>query len=321
MILPGQDQPGMLETLLCKIFADTPERYCIDAFFKYVKKQCPDSSVSNLDKARTRVFLVTKPKLCASVGVAAQKGYWDLDHEVLEPAHKFLQSLMEPQPQPITPAVPPNIDLPPKPQPITSEVLLLVEGKDSLNFFDALWKHLKLSDQLKIMNFGGVKQLKKFLIGLPSASGFGDVKVMGIIQDAEQSSIRTFQSVSANLERAKLPVPTKPEQLSCDGQPAVGIMILPGQDQPGMLETLLCKIFADTPERYCIDAFFRCVQEKCPDSSVSNPDKACARAFLATKPKSYCSVGVAANEGYWNLDHEVLEPARKFLQSLAAAAD
>ena len=43
--------------------------------------------------------------------------------------------------------------------------------------------------------------------------------------------------------------------------------------------------------------------------------------FLATKPDSYPSVGIAAKKGYWPLDHEALEPARTFLQSVAAAAN
>ncbi|WP_219335633.1 hypothetical protein, partial [Candidatus Synechococcus spongiarum] len=74
-------------------------------------------------------------------------------------------------------------------------------------------------------------------------------------------------------------------------------------------------------ERHCIDAFFKCVQEQCPDSRVSNPEKARARVFLATKKKPHPSVGVAARIGYWDLGQEVLEPTRKFLQSLTAATD
>ena len=208
----------------------------------------------------------------------------------------------------------------PKPEPITKEALLLVEGKDPLRFFEILCKHLGLSQQLQIMNFGGVNQLRGFLVGLPGASGFADVKSIGIIRDAETNATGAFQSVTASLGRAGLATPAKPEQLSWDGQPAVGILILPGQGRPGMLETLLCETFADAPENCCIDAFFKCV-EQCPDSDVRNPDKARVRAFLATKRDPYPSVGVAAREGYWNLDHEALEPARTFLQAVAAAVN
>ena len=45
----------------------------------------------------------------------------------------------------------------PKPEPITKEALLLVEGKDSRNFFAAMCDHLSLSHKLQIINFGGIK--------------------------------------------------------------------------------------------------------------------------------------------------------------------
>ena len=41
-----------------------------------------------------------------------------------------------------------------------------------------------------------------------------------------------------------------------------------------MLETLLCEAFSDTPECHCIDAFFRCIEEKSPDSNIRKLDKA-----------------------------------------------
>lgn len=208
----------------------------------------------------------------------------------------------------------------PQQKPITEEALLVVEGKDQLNFFEALCEHLSLSHQMRIMNFGGVSELRRFLSGLRGLSGFRYVKRIGIIRDAETNPTGAFQNVTASLKNAGLAIPSKPEQLSCGGQPAVGVLILPGPDKPGMLETLLCETFADTPERHCIDTFFECVN-RCPDANIQNPDKARARAFLTTKPDSYPSVGVAARKRYWNLNHQVLEPARTFLQSVAAAAN
>lgn len=209
----------------------------------------------------------------------------------------------------------------PQPQPITKEALLLVEGKDPLHFFEALCNHLSLSRQLQTMNFGGVKELRGFLVGLRGQSGFRNVKSIGIIQDAETGAAAALQSVHTSLKHAGLTVPNEPEQVSWDGQPAVGVLILPGQDKSGMLETLLCETFVDGPERRCIDAFFRCVQKQCPGANIKNTDKAHARAFLATKSDPYPSVGIAARKGYWPLDHEALEPARTFLKSVAAAAN
>ncbi len=87
----------------------------------------------------------------------------------------------------------------PQPQPITKEALLLVEGKDPRNFFDALSEHLSLSQQLEIINFGGVGELRSFLIGLCVGSGFRSVKRIGIIRDAEKDATGAFQSVQASL--------------------------------------------------------------------------------------------------------------------------
>ena len=108
-------------------------------------------------------------------------------------------------------------------------------------------KSLSLSHQLQIKKFGGIDQLKSALLALPGASGFADVKSIGIIRDADADSTAAFQSVKANLRNAGLVAPEEPEKLSCDAQPAVGVLILPGQGEPGMLETLLCKTFADAP--------------------------------------------------------------------------
>ena len=144
---------------------------------------------------------------------------------------------------------------------------------------------------------------------------------MGIIRDAEANPDGAFASVQGSLKQAGLTVPTTPGQLLWDEQPAVGVLILPGQGRRGMLETLLCETFADAPERCCIDTFFKCVEEQCPEAEVKNLDKARARVFLATKQDPHPSVGVAGKKGYWKLDHEALKPAREFLESVAAAAE
>ena len=53
---------------------------------------------------------------------------------------------------------------------------------------------------------------------------------------------------------------------------------------------------------------------------MKNPDKARAHAYLTTKPNPHFSVGVAAKNGYWNLNHSVFSTVRDFLQMIAASA-
>ena len=201
-----------------------------------------------------------------------------------------------------------------QPKEITFRVQLLVEGNDQRNFFEAFIEHLSLAD-IQIQNFGGVNELRAFLLALANAPGFREaVQSVGIVRDAETSAQAAFQSVQSSLENAGLPVPNQPERRA-GSSPAVTVLILPGDNSPGMLETLLNETFANTPEEACINTFFDCV-EALPTVSINNPDKARAYAYLTTKPNPHHSVGMAAKQSYWDLDHDVFSRVRQFLRAL-----
>ena len=198
----------------------------------------------------------------------------------------------------------------PEPAITTLPIQLLVEGNDQRNFFEAFIEHLSL-DNIQIQNFGGVKELRGFLLALASAPGFREtVQSVGIVRDAETSAQDALQSVQSSLSNAGLPMPNQP-----GGSPAVTVLILPGDNCPGMLETLLNETFANTPEEACINAFFECVEDA-SGVSIQRPHKARAQAYLATKPEPHLSVGVAAKRDYWDLDHDVFDQVRQFLRDL-----
>ena len=198
---------------------------------------------------------------------------------------------------------------------IERKIQLLVEGKDQLNFFEKFIDHLSLTN-VQIHDFGGVTELRDFLLALVNASDFREtVQSVGIVRDAETSAEGAFQSVQSSLKKVKLPVPDSPEQ--CAGtSPTVTVLILPGGNRQGMLETLLCESFGATSVVGCIDDFFECVKAL-PGVSIKRLDKARARVYLTTKPESHVSVGVAAKKGYWDLDHSVFSTVRNFLQLIA----
>lgn len=201
------------------------------------------------------------------------------------------------------------------PRKIESAVQLLVEGKDSEGFFKALIRHLGLTS-VQIQDFGGVNDLRNFLRAFVSGPDFPLVTSIGIVRDAEASSTRAFESVQGSLKGVELPVPHAAGQLLGD-RPAVAVMILPGANRAGMLETLLNETVRGDQVQSCIDDFFRCVKKHC-GKQVRRPDKARAHAYLATKPDPHLSVGFAAERGYWNLDHQALEPLRAFLREIAS---
>lgn len=190
---------------------------------------------------------------------------------------------------------------------------LLVEGNDPRNFFEALIKYLECRD-VQIHNFGGIDELPAFLRGFTGATGYSSVTSLGIVRDAEGDANGAWQSVRSALENAKMPVPEHVGQRSV-GKPSINVFILPGHNQPGMLETLLNQTFANAPVDECIDTFFQCV-EGISQKQIQRPDKARAHAYLATRPEPHVSVGVAAMKGYWNLAHSVFGPLRSFLTEL-----
>ena len=90
-ILPGGADDGMLETLLCRTFAGTEMGRCVDEFLKCAKK-------SNSDKSRAHAWLATRQDPHVSVGVAAQKDYWNFDHEAFDAVREFLRALAQERP-------------------------------------------------------------------------------------------------------------------------------------------------------------------------------------------------------------------------------
>lgn len=202
-----------------------------------------------------------------------------------------------------------------RPKQIEKPKRLLVEGNDQRNFFEAFIEHLSLKD-IQVQNFGGVNDLRDFLLAFVNvnAPDYASVKSVGIVRDAEKSGESAFQSVQGALRNADLSVPGKVGERT-GGKPGVSVLILPGEDKPGRLETLLCRTFEGTEVDRCIDDFFKCA-EGLPNVSINKPDKARAFAYLTTQPDPHHSVGVAAKNDVWDLDHEVFRETRDFLRAL-----
>ena len=197
---------------------------------------------------------------------------------------------------------------------ISKKKQLLVEGNDQRNFFEAFTAHLGISESVQIHNFGGVDELRGFLAAFVKMPNFKSVRSIGIVRDAEASEPAAFQSVQSSLTNADLPAPARLVRSIAD-DPTVAVLVLPGDGNPGMLETILCRTFHGQEVNRCVDDFFACV-ENLPDVSIGNLDKARAYAYLVTKPDAHHSVGVAAKAGVWNLDHPAFGDVREFLIAL-----
>lgn len=184
--------------------------------------------------------------------------------------------------------------------------LLLVEGNDDRNFFNVMLKHCD-RDDIQVLEFGGVYKLRSYLPALVASPGWHQVVSLGIIRDAENDAESAEASVRGAAANAGLQM---------DGSaPRVSLLVLPDGERPGMLETLLCDSFADSPINDCINEFLACSTERA-GANVKRMAKARAHAYLATREDPHVSVGVAAQKDYWDLDHPAFEQLRGFIADL-----
>lgn len=199
---------------------------------------------------------------------------------------------------------------------IKSNKLLLVEGNDDQNFFQKLMQEILLDD-IQIISMGGKDGFKtpnfKSVINIP---GFREVKSLGIIRDADNNADNVFRGICAVLKECGLPEPTQPIQITSTSF-KVGILIIPPNIGKGQIEDLCLSSLKEYSEMECIDNYFKCLKNKLPtDRFPKELSKAKIQAFLASREESVPHLGVAAQRGFFPLDHNIFEDIKIFLRSL-----
>ena len=198
--------------------------------------------------------------------------------------------------------------------PIKSNKILAVEGSDEENFFGALLKHINIAD-CDIRKVGGKDQFKDKLPALKISRGFLNadgtpfVTHLAIIRD--ENGDDAFTSV-VNILKKEGFTPPKKHGLHSNGNPKIGIFIMPGTTIKGtMLEDLCLESVKDHPSMKCVNEFASCVCGL--ETRPKSLSKAKAQTFLATQPDIVNSVGLGAQKNYWDFDSPTLDELKKFL--------
>lgn len=229
---------------------------------------------------------------------------------------------MQPEPPPY---IHPSVR---KPEEVKKERVLLVEGRDELNYFTALLKFIHLEDHVQIIEIGGKDKFLDTFPAFLNLPGFNQITAYAIIRDADDSHINTYESIKGLLKKYGQPCPPHSNAYYTGNGVKVGIFILPGNAETGMLESLCLQTIANHPAMPCVEDFMRCINanlEQKPSHSLhdttkmyrpKNGEKAKLLAFLATLHEATTSIGIAAQKGYWPFDHEALANLRAFLREL-----
>ena len=202
--------------------------------------------------------------------------------------------------------------------------LLLGEGQDEVNFFGALLKHLG-KDDVQVLQYGGKQKLSGFLSVLKVDPLWDEVEALLITRDSDFPRERSLDpaaqtawtSVIDVVRSQGLPVPRVHAELygaEDRGTLRVGVFILPDGAADGMLEDLCLAAAADDPVKPCLDAYFRCIEEKGLTIPRNVLPKARAHAYLASRPIPDKRVGEAAVAGYWPWEAAALAPLLEFVR-------
>jgi hypothetical protein len=203
--------------------------------------------------------------------------------------------------------------MPSTPQALSKPKLLIGEGKEEVDFFTAFLTHLNITN-VQVEQYGGKQGLPSYLRTLVVRPGYLNVVSLGITRDADNSAQSAFQSVCSSLNRASLPVPSRPGEIVGDS-PQVSIMILPDGQNSGMLEDLCLTAIETDPVLQCVDEYFDCVY-RTSGRKPNNMAKARVHTWLASQLEPDKRLGEAAKAGYLPWDSPGFDSFKQFLQAL-----
>jgi len=202
---------------------------------------------------------------------------------------------------------------------IYSDRLLLVEGQDEVNLFNALiQKRFNSESNIQVIPAGGIDRfpvnLKAIQIELKERPDF---QSMGVVRDADDNPSSAFESVCNHLRKAGYTPPDSPGSFSA-ASPSVGVFIVPDGTTSGAIETLCRRSVEDTDIARCVGEYLKCLAENGVMHS-SNEDKSFAHAYLAATDNPVARVGEGALGGVWNFDDPEFQDLSRFLDTLASS--
>ena len=201
---------------------------------------------------------------------------------------------------------------------IRSDRLLLVEGRDEVNLFDALMKHcLDAESKVQVIDAGGKDRFPRNLKALYTAAQAGpSLRSIGVVRDADDDAAGAFRSVCGHIRNAGYEPPAVHGEFS-DAAPSIGVFIVPNGVEPGAIETLCRRSKEGNEVARCVDEYLNCLDGNDAMQST-NEDKSFAHAYLAAMEDPVARVGEGAKQGVWDFESAAFEELSDFVRELAA---
>lgn len=196
---------------------------------------------------------------------------------------------------------------------ITEPKLLLVEGKDDKLFFESLIRFLRIPS-IQVHSVDGIGNLRPKLRAIINQAGFQTlVTSVGIVRDADKSSVSAFQSVCDAVRSVGLAAPLRMLE-KAGTKPSVIIMISPHDKKRGMLEDI-CLNSIDRDSVRCIEEYITCMKTNGRYSS-KNTAKSKVHSYLSVQKDPSADLGESAAQKCWDFNHEAFAGIKKLLKSM-----
>ena len=204
---------------------------------------------------------------------------------------------------------------------ILSDWLLLVEGRDEVNLFNALMKyHLDAESKIQIIDVGGKDKFSRNLRTIQTAAQVRPtLRAIGVVRDADDDARGAFRSICDNLHNAGYTPPRIHGEFS-EAVPSVGVFVVPDGSEPGAIETLCRRSREGDDVAKCAAAYMSCLTEHEAMRST-NVDKSFAHAYLAAMRDPLARVGEGALQGVWDFGSPAFSELVGFLRALASKND
>lgn len=204
---------------------------------------------------------------------------------------------------------------------IVADRLLLVEGRDEANLFDALIRHHfgeERRSEIQVVEAGGRDRFPGNLNANLNAIALAsrNVRAIGAVRDADDDAGGAFRSVCDHLRNAGYEPPAAHGGFS-GATPAVGVFIVPDGNAPGAVETLCRRSCEGDLVSGCVEGYMSCLDGRGAMRS-GNRDKTFAHAYLAATDDPVARVGEGALQGAWDFDSDAFADLSAFLRQLLA---
>jgi hypothetical protein len=195
--------------------------------------------------------------------------------------------------------------------------ILVVEGYGDLLFYAEVLEKLGVHEKVFIQELGGNARRNKKLETFVSPGLLASKSTIAFVFDADNAPDSTRTSLQTILSEIT-------HQSIVDGQwsggkPNIGLLIVPGGNQIGEIETLVWNSWANdvanAAKKQCIEGYIACMQTV--GAAAHSPAKGLIGALLAVKNDEDPRLGPGARGKVFDLERPELQPLRLFLSGFA----